>query len=107
MRGNGYLFLGQVVNCTPNEADTDSRCQTILPEVKADDTSVRTISQIAFGAIAIVCVIFVMISGFKLTISQGDPQAIAKARQSLIYSLTGFIIALMAEIIVTFVLGRL
>ncbi len=85
----------------------DSGCDIALPQIAANDVTVGIVAQIAFGIIAIVTVIFIILSGFQLITSQGDPQAIAKARQSILFAVGGLIIALAAELIVTFTLGNL
>ncbi len=80
---------------------------TGLPRVCATDSAVRSGLQLLFGVVAIVTVIYIMIAGIKLMVDQGDPQSVAKSRQSIIYAALGLVIVLTAEIIVTFVLGRL
>ena len=84
-----------------------TRNQLGLPEVSANNETLRTILQILFAVIALVAVIYIMITGLKLVVQQGDPQGISKARQGIIYAAVGLAIALSAEIIVTFVMGQL
>ena len=97
-------FIAQLNNCT----DTISRnCDTTLPTVAADQQTLQTFLQIFFGAIGAITVIIIIISGIKMIIAQGDPQGIAKARQTLIYAVIGLAVVISAEIIVTFVVGAL
>jgi hypothetical protein len=63
-----------------------------------------TIMSIVIGVTA---VIMIIVSGFTLITSGGDPQAVAKARNSIIYALVGIVVAVLAETIVVFVLSRL
>lgn len=51
-------------------------------------------------------VVMIIISGFKFITAQGDSSAIASARQTLIYALVGLVIAILAQVIVHFVLGK-
>ena len=95
-------ILFAITNC-----DDPQQCQTTFPNVTADTGQLTQLIQLALGIIAIVAVIYIVIAGIKLIISQGDPTAVAKSRQSIIYAALGLIIAMSAEIIVTFVIGKL
>ena len=80
---------------------------TGLPGVNANNTNVKAVLQLIFAIIALVTVIYIIITGLKLIVQQGDPQGISKARQGIIYAALGLLIALSAEIIVTFVVDQL
>lgn len=99
------LFHLALVNCPPGQ--TGSNCDTNFYEVKADPSAVIKIAQLSFGVIGALALIFVIIGGIKFVMSQGEPQAVASARQTIIFAVIGLIIAVSAEAIVTFVLGRL
>ncbi len=88
-----------VTNCTTN-------CDTNLPQISASTDTVQNALRLAFGIIGTIAVIMIVISGIRYVLSQGDPQTVAKARQSIIYALIGLVVALSAELIVTFVLGK-
>ncbi|HUD81145.1 MAG TPA: hypothetical protein VMR08_00750 [Patescibacteria group bacterium] len=62
--------------------------------------AIRIISLI----IGIAAIIMIIINAFKMVISGGDTQAIASARTGLIYALVGLMIAVIAQILVAFVL---
>lgn len=47
------------------------------------------------------------IAGLRMTLSKGNPQAIAQARTMFIYAMVGIAVVIMAGTIVTFVLGGL
>ncbi len=79
---------------------------TGLPNVTAGSDQLSKVLQIVFGIIGAVALIWVIIAGLQFVTSQGDPQATAKARQTIIYAIIGLVIALSAEVIVKFVLGR-
>ncbi|GAC1387315.1 MAG: hypothetical protein NVS1B7_1770 [Candidatus Saccharimonadales bacterium] len=98
-------YFAQIIkNCSQGELDP--ACQTTLPQIAANDANLKLILQLVFGIISTVTIIFIMIASFKFVIANGDPQTIAKARQSILYAVIGLVIALSAEIIVTFVLGN-
>ncbi len=85
----------------------DTGCDINLPQVTAYSSKVTSLIQLVLCIIAILAVVYIVLAGIKLIISQGDPQAIAKARQAIIYAAIGLVVAMSAEIIVTFVIGRL
>ncbi len=53
-----------------------------------------------------ICVIMVIIGGFKFVTSAGDSNATTSARNTVLYALVGLIIVAFAQIIVQFVLQR-
>lgn len=63
-----------------------------------------TILSIVIGFAAVVVII---LSGLRFVTASGDPQAIAKARGSIIYALVGLVVAVLAESLVLFVLDKL
>ena len=80
---------------------------TGLPSVQAGKSQVDTALQIVFGVIGAMALIFIIIGGIQFVTSQGDPQSANKARNTILYSVVGLVVALSAEVIVTFVLGKI
>lgn len=84
--------------------------QTSLPS-KINDTTggqpIQTALQIFFGIIGAVALLMIVIGGFRFVISRGDPQAVAKARNTILYAAVGLIIAIAAFSIVTFVITNI
>ena len=93
--------------CTPGAPSTAADPCVSLPNVLAGSEQIRTVLQITFGIIGAVALIYMALAGLKFVNSQGKPEAVAAARQSIIYGAIGLVIAASAEIIVTFVLVRL
>lgn len=52
-----------------------------------------------------VAVVIIIIAGFKYVASAGDTDSVEKAKKTLIYSVVGLIVALLAYAIINFVLG--
>ncbi|MFI5271283.1 MAG: hypothetical protein ACHQT9_04535 [Candidatus Saccharimonadales bacterium] len=77
-----------------------------LPQPNADSSSIQTVLTITFGVIGAMAVLMVAISGLRYILSDGDPQKISRAKNSIIYALVGVAIAIAAEAIVHFVLFR-
>lgn len=67
----------------------------------------KTVLGITFGVVGALSLLFMVIGGFRYIVSQGDPQAVSKAKDTLMYAVIGLAIALIAESIVTFVVGRI
>lgn len=56
-------------------------------------------------AIGIVSVIMIIIGGFRYTLSNGDENAVRAAKDTILYSVIGLIVAILSFVIVNFVLG--
>lgn len=59
----------------------------------------ENIADVMFSIAAIVCVIMIVVCGFMLMTSAGDPGKVAKAKKGLIGAIIGLIISLMADVI--------
>jgi len=69
--------------------------------------SLNTALNIAFGVLGSISLIVIIISGIRLMTSGGNPDAIGKLRNTLIYAAIGLVVALTAAGILNLVLGRL
>jgi hypothetical protein len=78
-----------------------------LPTAGADSTALQTVLSIVFAIIGALAVLMITVSGLRYILSSGDPQKTAQARNGIIYSLVGLAVAIMAEAIVYFVVGKL
>ena len=56
--------------------------------------------------VGVIAVIMVIIGGINYTTSQGDPEKIKKAKNTILYGIIGLIISLLAFAIVSFVLNE-
>ena len=78
-----------------------------LPHVAANSASIQTILGIVFGIIGALALLVITVSGLRYITSAGDPEKTAKAKNGIIYALVGLVVAISAEAIVAFVVGRL
>lgn len=78
-----------------------------LPHVSAGREALGNIIQVVFGVIGALALLMITISGFRYITSAGDPQKASNAKNGIIYSLVGLIIALTAEALVAFVVNRI
>ena len=77
-----------------------------LPGGNATPEALQTAFNIAIGIAASIALLIIVISGFQYILSQGNPQAVAKAKNAIIYGLVGLIICMLAFVIVGFVVSR-
>lgn len=81
-------------------------CSTGLPKVAANQNSLTVAMQLVFGIIGAIAVITIIVGALSMISAQGDPQKVAKARQTVIFAVVGLAIAISAEAIVTFTIGH-
>lgn len=98
---------GASLNCGGLPGESSCNNNTGLPTISASAANVQTIFQIVFGILGAVAVIYIILSSIRMITAQGDPQSVQKARQGILYAAVGLVIALSAELIVTFVLNKL
>lgn len=91
-----YWLLAQI-----NPADLD------IPQGDANGSTISTVLRMVFAIFGGVSVIIVTLAGLKYIISQGNPQEVAKAKNTIIYALVGLVISISAFSIITFVLTRI
>lgn len=68
---------------------------------------IKTITSTLLFLLGAVAVIMIIFSGFKYVTSSGDQTRIASAKNTLMYSVVGLVVAVAAYAIVDFVLSRL
>jgi hypothetical protein len=87
-----------------NSLDASNNCSA-----KGGNTTVNNlvsnVVKIIGILIGVVSVIMIMFSGFKFITANGDPQAVSNARNTLIYAIIGIVVAVLAEFLVSRVLG--
>lgn len=81
-------------------------CETGLPAVEPSSDQVAKILQIVFAVLGTITLIYILVAAFQLMTSLGNPEAVTKIRQSIIYAAVGLAIILSAEIIVTLLISR-
>ena len=66
----------------------------------------QTITNVLLFIIGAVSVIMLIIGGIRYTISQGDSSAVTSAKNTILYSVIGLIVAILAFAIVNFVISN-
>ena len=75
--------------------------------IDGDNGLVKTVVNVLLWAVGILSVILIIFSGFRYITSAGDASKTKSARSTLIYSVVGLIVAIMAWAIVNMVINRL
>ena len=78
-----------------------------IPKTDVTNATVENVLQIVFGTMGAIALIIIILAGIKFITSQGNPEALTKARNTIIYAAVGLAISIGALAIVTFVVGRL
>lgn len=78
-----------------------------LPEVNGSSGEITKVLQIVFAVAGALAVLMIIISGFRYIVSAGAPEAMTKAKNGILYSVAGLAVCILAETIVTFVVGKI
>ena len=78
-----------------------------LPQPASGPGVVGRIIQLIVLVLGALSLLFVIIGGFRYVVSQGDPGAVSKAKGTVLYALIGLAVAVLAQGIISFVVGNL
>ena len=77
-----------------------------IPKINADDAKLSAILSIFFAMLGAAALLVLVISGLRYVNSAGDPNAMTKTRNTIIYSAIGLVVSMAAFAMVSFVLGN-
>ena len=69
--------------------------------------TIRNIINLLLFIIGVISVIFIILGGIRFVTSQGDSSQVTSARNTILYSVIGLVVAMMAFAIVNWVVGQL
>ena len=87
--------------------DTATTSEMQGKSIDGKDGLIKTVVNILLWAVGILSVIMIIFSGFRYITSSGDASKTKSAQRTLIYSVVGLIVAIMAWAIVNMVIKRL
>ncbi len=94
-------------NCGKTSRTNPNDCLTAFPEVAGNSAQLQNILVIIFGILGAVAVIVIFMAAINFAFAGSDPDKLKRARDTILYALIGLIIAMTAEAITLFVLGRI
>ncbi|MEX1058986.1 MAG: pilin [Candidatus Saccharimonadales bacterium] len=77
-----------------------------LPQTPADQPTLNKILTFIFVTIGALAVLMIVIAGLRYIVARGEPTKMAEAKNMILYSLIGLVIAALAATIVNYALGR-
>jgi len=80
---------------------------TNIPKTTADNTNISKILTFVFVTIGAIAVLMLIIGAIRYIFARSNPERITAAKNVMVYSLIGLIIAASATAIVNFVIGQL
>ena len=87
--------------------DTATTSEMKGKSIDGDNGLIKTVVNVLLWAVGILSVIMIIFSGFRYITSAGDASKTKSAQSTLIYSVVGLIVAIMAWAIVNMVINRL
>ncbi len=81
-------------------SDANKACLQSLPHTAANGSTIEALIRIAIAVTAALSVLFIAIGGLRYILSQGEPQAVGRAKSTIIYAVIGLVVAISAQAIV-------
>ena len=91
--------------CDDFEATNDTDTGT-NPLYGPEGIITRAVNGLSLAA-GIIAILVIIVAGIKMTLSTGDSGKIKSSRDSIIYASVGLMVAILAQVIVRFVLNRI
>ena len=108
---NSQVFAVDVFPACNDKASSTDVCQNVKNHGTAGDNPIIGVLKVAIEILSIVvgitAVIMIIVAGLSFMTANGDAQAMARARSSIIYALVGIVIVGVSQSIVAFVLNKL
>lgn len=97
--------------CTSPGASASEVCKNYRADAKRDNILgpngiVTRVIQTLIFVVAAITLVAVIIGGLRYALSGGDPNGVKQAKDTILYALIGMVLALFAQVIVSFVLSK-
>lgn len=95
-----------LTDCQAAGITDESQCQIVKQDdlnYKTGATKIWQVMQVVFGLLGSIAVIMIIIGGIRYSLSGGDPSALTSAKNTIIYSAVGLVVAIAASGIVLLV----
>lgn len=77
-----------------------------IPKVEANATAMADILNTVYYVAGAVAVLVIVIAGFMMVVSSGNPERVKTARSAILSAVIGLVVVLMAAAITRFVIGN-
>ena len=86
--------------------DVRNKIKEKTPTITTESSDIQRVINYFLYIGGIVAVVMAIIAGIQMTMSAGDPGAVKKAKNTLMWSIVGLVIMILAYAIVNFVIGK-
>jgi hypothetical protein len=91
--------------CGDNSVDIELRRAAGCQDTEGVESIVGNIINAIIYIIAIVAVVMIVFAGQRYSVSQGDPGKVKQAKDMILYSVIGLVVAILAYALVNFILA--
>lgn len=104
----GFGLIAAPVGAVEVFEGCDQNPSAAVCQSRNDDASsmIRTAINTALMVLGMISVLMIVIGGIRYTTSNGESAKVKGAKDTIIYSVVGLVVAIMAYTIVNFVVGR-
>ncbi len=74
-----------------------------IPKTEPTSNTVTDILSILFAIMGAVAFLIIVLAGMRYSLSRGNPDAVSKSKNAIIYAAVGLVVAMMAFSIVRFI----
>ncbi len=92
--------------CNGAALQSSGGCSNVDSQASRVSDTLKIVLNILSFVVGVVAVIMLIIGGIRFVTSQGEGSSTALARNTIIYALVGIVVAVMAQFLVQFVIGR-
>lgn len=76
-----------------------------IPKVDIDSAQLANVYGATLAIAGIVTVIFIIVGGIQYVTSNGEPQSVSRAKDTILYAIIGLVVVMSAFVIVRLVTG--
>lgn len=107
---SGFLNIWENINKCPSEAinqaaNANGVCETPGPVQLV--ILITNLVKVALTLVGTVALLFLIIGGFYYITSAGNPDNVGKAKQTILYSIIGLILAIVSYAIINFIINQI
>jgi len=108
-QGHAHAFNPFETACkdTDNQQQSSVCSSTGENPISGPNGIVLKIAQLLLILVGVGAVIMIMLGGLQYILSVGDPSKINNAKNTILYAIIGLVVAVLAQVIITFVIRRL